>query len=40
MSASWIRNMEKENEKVKVQEQENITVLELKAALSKSQKLK
>ena len=40
MSASWIGNMEKENEKVKVQEQENITVLELKAALTKSQKLK
>ena len=40
MSASWIGNMEKENEKVKVQEQENITVLELNAALTKSQKLK
>ena len=29
MSASWIRNSERENEKVKEQEWENITVLEL-----------
>ena len=40
MSASWIENMEKESEKVKEQELENITVLELKAALTRSQKLK
>ena len=33
-----IGNMEKGNEKVKEQEWENITVLELKAALTKSQK--
>ena len=38
MSASWIGNMEKGNEKLKKQECENITVLELKAALTKSQK--
>ena len=37
MSASWIGKMEKENEKVKEQEWENITTLELKAALTKSQ---
>ena len=36
MSASWIGNMEKENEKVKEQKWEIITVLELKAALTKS----
>ena len=36
MSASWVGNMEKGNEKVKKQEWENITVLELKAALTKS----
>ena len=40
MFASWIGNMEKGNEKVKEQEWENITVLELKAALTKSQKWK
>ena len=40
MSASWIGNIEKGNEKVNEQEWENITVLELKAALTKSQKLK
>ena len=39
-SASWIENMEKGNEKVKEQEWEDITVLELKAALTKSQKWK
>ena len=38
MSASWIGNKEKENEKVKEQEWENITVLELMAALTKFQK--
>ena len=38
MSASWIGNMEKGNEKVKEWEWENITVLELKAELTKSQK--
>ena len=32
--------MEKENEKVKQQERKNITVLELKAALTKFQKWK
>ena len=37
MSASWIENMEKKNEKVKKQEWKIITVLELKAALTKSQ---
>ena len=40
MSTSWIGNTEKENEKVKEQEWENITVLELKAAFTKSQKWK
>ena len=40
MSASCVGNMEKGNEKVKQQEWENITVLELKAALTKSQKWK
>ena len=40
MSASWIGNMEKENETVKKQEWENITVLELKAELTKPQKWK
>ena len=40
MSASWIGNIQKENEKVKEQKLENITVLELKAALTKSQKWK
>ena len=41
MSASWIGNMEKGNEKVKEQEWENITILELKAALTQiSQKWK
>ena len=33
MSAKWVRNMENGNEKVKEQEWENITVLELNAAL-------
>ena len=37
-SASWIGNMEKGNEKVKEHEWQNITVLELQAALTKSQK--
>ena len=36
MTASWIANTEKENEKVNVQDWENINVLELKAALTKS----
>ena len=40
MSASRIGNMENENEKVKEQEWEIITVLELKATLTKSQKWK
>ena len=40
MSASWIGNMEKENEIVKEQEWEIITVLELKTVLTKSQKWK
>ena len=40
MSASWIENTEKESEKVKEQEWENITIHELKTALSKSQKWK
>ena len=41
MSASQIGNMEKGNEKVKEQEWENITILELKAALTQiSQKWK
>ena len=39
-SASWIGNTEKENEKVNEQEWENITVLEPKTALTKSQKWK
>ena len=39
MSASWIGKMEKGNEKVKEQEWENITTLELKAALTKSQEI-
>ena len=34
MFASWIGNMEKENEKLKEQEWEKITVLELKAAMT------
>ena len=38
MSASWIGNMEKRNEKVKEQEWENITVLEQKATKSQNQK--
>ena len=40
MSASWIGNMEKGNEKVKEQECKNITVLKVKPALTKSQKWK
>ena len=40
MSASWLGNLEKGNEKVKKQEWENITVPELKAELTKSHKLK
>ena len=36
MSTSWIGNMEKGNEKVKEQELQNITVLELEATLTKS----
>ena len=39
-SASWIGNMGKGSKKLKEQEWENITVLELKAALTKSQKWK
>ena len=35
MSASWIGNMEKGNEKLNEQKWENITVLEQKAALTK-----
>ena len=38
MSSSWVGNTEKENEKVKKSEQKNIIILELKAALTKSQK--
>ena len=34
MSASWIESTEKENEKVKEQDWEIITVLELKTALT------
>ena len=40
MSASWIGNMEKGNEKLNKQKWENITVLEQKAALTKFQKWK
>ena len=40
MPASWTGNTEKENEKVKEQKQENITVFELKTALTESQKQK
>ena len=40
LSASWIGNMEKGNGKLKEQEWGNTTVLELKAALTKSQKWK
>ena len=40
MPASWIGNMEKGSEKVKEQEWQNITVLGIKAAFTKSQKLK
>ena len=40
MSASRIGNMEKGNEKVKKQGRKNTVVLELKAALIKSQKWK
>ena len=40
MSASWIGNTEKENEKVNEQKWEDMTVLELKATLTKSQKWK
>ena len=39
-SASWIGNMGKGSKKLKEQKWENITVLELKAALTKSQKWK
>ena len=39
-SASWKGNMEKQNETVKEQEWENISVLELKAALAKTPKRK
>ena len=35
ISSSWTWNMEKGNEKLKQQELENITVFELKAALTK-----
>ena len=38
MAASWLGNTEKQNGKANEQEQENITVLELKAALNKYQK--
>ena len=37
MSASWIGNTEKENEKVNEQEWKNITVHKLKVALIKAQ---
>ena len=40
MSATWIGNMEKGNQKIKEQEWQNITVLELKVELTKSQKRK
>ena len=40
MSVSWIGNIEKGNQKVKEQGWQNITVLEIKAALTKSQKWK
>ena len=40
MSASWMGNKEKGNQKVKEQEWQNITVLEVKAALNKSRKWK
>ena len=40
ISASYIENVEKENEKINEQEWENITIFELKAALIKSQKWK
>ena len=40
MCASWIRNMEIGNKKLKEKECENMTVLELKAALTKSLKRK
>ena len=39
-SASWIGHMEKGNENVKEEEWENLLVLQLKAALTKSQKWK
>ena len=38
MSKSWIENTEKENENVKEHEWKSVTLLELKAALTKSQK--
>ena len=40
MYVSWTENMEKGNKEVKEQAQQNKTVLELKAALAKSQKWK
>ena len=40
MTANWTGNMEKENEKANEQEWENITVPELKATLTKSQRWK
>ena len=40
ISASWKGNTEKEKEKLKEQECKNITILELKAVLTKFQKLK
>ena len=40
MSAGWIGNMEEGNEKVNEQEWENITVLKLNAAMTKSQRWK
>ena len=40
MSASWVTNMQKGNKKVREQECENVTILELKAALTKAQKWK
>ena len=40
MSPSWTGNITKGNEKVKEQEWENITVLEMKAALTKCRKSK
>ena len=40
MPLSWIRNTENDNKKVNEQEQKNITILKLNAALTKSLKRK